>query len=111
MTESKVPPIAVQLYTLRNDIKQFAEQIQTVARVGYTGVETVHGLSPSADEIRRILDENEVQIVSAHVPYEAFENNLDETIRFYQEVGNSWVIVPAPPVGSRSDWKTGLYSH
>jgi sugar phosphate isomerase/epimerase len=96
MTESTVPPIAVQLYSLRHFSDDFATQIATVAELGYTGVELV-GLSLSPERVSEILAEHTVKAVSAHVSYQALSEDLDKLLHFHQMIGNSWVIVPAPP--------------
>jgi sugar phosphate isomerase/epimerase len=96
MTESTVPPIAVQLYSLRHFSDDFATQIATVAKLGYTGVELV-GLSLSPERVSEILAEHNVKTVSAHVSYQALSEDLDKLLHFHQTIGNSWVIVPAPP--------------
>ncbi len=97
MTESQVLPLAVQLYSLRNHISDFRQQIETVAKLGYTGVETVTVPNLSAGDIRDILAEFSVKAVSAHIPYAALQADLDELVRYHQTIGNSYAIVPAPP--------------
>lgn len=96
MTESTVPPIAVQLYSLRHFSDDFAKQVATVADLGYPGVELV-GLSLSPERVSEILGEHNVKAVSAHVSYQALREDLDRQIKFHQTIGNSWIIVPAPP--------------
>jgi sugar phosphate isomerase/epimerase len=96
MTESKTAPIAVQLYSLRQyeDVEKI---VAAAAEAGYVGVETVHTPHLTGQELRTILNNHQVQVVSAHVPYQAVTENLDELIEFHQTLGNSWLIVPALP--------------
>lgn len=100
MTTSKSVPVAVQLYSLRHFTDSFATQIATVAEMGYPGVELV-GLSMPAEEARDILAQHGVKAVSAHVSIQALRDDMDKVIRFHQVVGNSHLIVPAPPQNVR----------
>ena len=60
-------PIAVQLYTLRNLTLPFPELLAQVAAIGYTGVETTSNHGCTIDEMRALLDKNQLKVVSAHV--------------------------------------------
>ncbi len=97
MSTNNSPAIAVQLYSLRNYTSDFAEVIRTVADVGYRAVELVGTPGLSGADVAAILQENGVQAVSAHVGIQGLRDNLAETIAFHQVVGNSHLIVPAPP--------------
>ncbi|MBI3960504.1 MAG: sugar phosphate isomerase/epimerase [Chloroflexi bacterium] len=97
MNTNNSPAIAVQLYSLRNYTSDFAELIRTVAGVGYKAVELVGTPGLSGADVAAILQENGVQAVSAHVGIQGLRDNLAETIAFHQAVGNSHLIVPAPP--------------
>lgn len=96
MTERNVPPIGVQLYSLRHFTDDFAKQIETVADLGYTGVELV-SVALSAEQVRDILAEHNVKAVSAHVSYQALQDDLDTVAEFHRAIGNPALIVPAPP--------------
>ncbi|MBI1293564.1 TIM barrel protein [bacterium] len=96
MTTGKSVPVAVQLYSLRHFSSDFATQIATVAEMGYPGVELV-GLSMPAEEARDILAQHGVKAVSAHVSIQAMREDIDKVMNFHQVIGNSYLIVPAPP--------------
>ena len=97
MNGNNSPAIAVQLYSLRNFTKDFAELIATVAGVGYKAVELVGTPGLSGADVAAILQDNGVTAVSAHVGIQGMRDNLADTIAFHQAVGNSYLIVPAPP--------------
>ncbi|RLT40716.1 MAG: sugar phosphate isomerase/epimerase [Chloroflexi bacterium] len=97
MSTNTSPAIAVQLYSLRNYTKDFAELIRTVAGVGYSAVELVGTPGLSGANVAAILQENGVQAVSAHVGIQGLRDDLAGAIAFHQAVGNSHLIVPAPP--------------
>jgi len=62
-------PIAVQLYTLREESEaDFPAVLERLGRIGYQGVEPagLHGLSPG--EFTRHLEDAELEVSSAHVP-------------------------------------------
>ncbi len=63
-------PIALQLYTLRQEAKQdFVGVLKAVAEIGYAGVEPagLHGMKP--EEVRKVLDDLELVCCSTHGPF------------------------------------------
>lgn len=97
MSTNNSPAIGVQLYSLRNFTKDFAELIATVAGVGYTAVELVGTPGLTGADVAAILQANGVQAISAHVGIQGLRDDLAGTIAFHQAVGNTHLIVPAPP--------------
>ena len=95
MTESALP-IGLQLYTLRNMDATEDEVLAAVKGAGYAYVETVHRTDLSGADWKSLLDGHGLSAVSAHVPQEAFESDLDGTLRTYSDLGVEHVIVPAP---------------
>ena len=61
-------PIAIQLYTLREDVKQqgFPAIIKLVAGIGYKGVELAGLQGLTAAAVRKLLDEYNLKAVGAH---------------------------------------------
>ena len=63
-------PIALQLYTLRDQLaRDFEGTIRRVAEIGYAGVETAHfpaGVSPAA--AKALFDELGLAVCAAHAP-------------------------------------------
>ena len=87
-------PLAVQLYTLRHLSDDAKELIKVVADAGYAGVEGGYGPDMDAADIKDVLDENNVKMVSAHVMLDALENNLDSAVAFQKTLGNDTLIIP-----------------
>jgi sugar phosphate isomerase/epimerase len=91
------PPIAVQLYTLREAAaRDFAAVIERVGRIGYAGVELagLHGMAPA--ELRRRLADAGLEIASAHVQApigDARDRILDEQ----EALGTKTLVVPFMP--------------
>ena len=87
-------PLAVQLYTLRHLSDDAKELIKIAADAGYAGVEGGYGPDMDAEELKKVLDENGVEMVSAHVMVDALENNLDSAVAFQKTLGNDTLIIP-----------------
>ena len=95
MTESALP-IGLQLYTLREMDAEEADVLAAVKQAGYAYVETMHRTDLSGSDWKNLLDGHGLTAVSSHVPQEAFEQDLDRTLRIYADLGVENVIVPAP---------------
>ena len=102
MAPSAPSPIAVQLYSLRHLEQPLDEVLGAVAEIGYTAVESIgdHGLS--IDEMKALLNKHKLRIISAHMPIEALEEDLDSAIAFHRGVGNDTIVLPIPP--RAGDW-------
>ncbi len=100
-------PIAVQLYTLRNLTLPLPELLAQVAAIGYTGVETTSNHGCTIDEMRALLDKNQLKVVSAHVGLPLLESDLDGVIAFNKGVGNNTLVVPWIPEAARSTGGAG----
>ena len=87
------PPIAVQLYTLRNLKMAPADMLEQIAAIGYTGVEMAGTFAPAAD-LRKLLDAAGLKAVSAHVSLNDMEADLPGAIRTQKTLGNEVLIVP-----------------
>ena len=91
-------PVALQMYTLRDDaVKDFAGTIRRVAAMGYAGVELAGTGGMSAADLRALLEDNNLQIVGAHVPLGALEGDLGATVDYHQELGTPYVVCPFLP--------------
>jgi sugar phosphate isomerase/epimerase len=87
-------PIAVQLYTLREQMEQDA--VATLGRVGalgYVGVEVAafHALTPA--EFRSAVDDAGLQISSAHVGWTT-RDEFAAAVDVHREIGCDLIVVP-----------------
>lgn len=88
-------PIALQLYTIREELeKDFQGSIRKVKEQGYEGVELAGCYGLSKEEILACLQENQLCAVSAHVPLEEFEKDLEGTIKAYKMLGCKYLAIP-----------------
>ena len=86
---------AIQLYTLRNVDRPFTEVLERVADAGFDGVEFAYRVTDAdPDEVVDTLDETGLDVAGAHVGIEGFEDDFDETVAFYDDLGVENVVVP-----------------
>jgi sugar phosphate isomerase/epimerase len=108
-------PLAVQLYTLRDQIAQdFAGTVKQVAQIGYAGVEMAgYGNLKTAVEAKRALDDVGLKIVGTHVGIEALEKDINRAFDEQHALNSPTVIIPWMPEERRADaagWKRAAQS-
>lgn len=87
-------PIALQLYSVREDMKaDFKGTIQKAKDMGYDGVEFAGLYGKSAKEVKDICNEIGITPISAHVPFTDMMENPD-LIETYAEIGCKYVVIP-----------------
>jgi sugar phosphate isomerase/epimerase len=88
-------PVAVQMYTLREESeKDFVGTLKKVAELGFDGVEFAGYGGLSATEVKTILDELGLRAAASHVPLEQLENNLLQVIEDMKILGSKYVVCP-----------------
>ncbi|MEG2803416.1 sugar phosphate isomerase/epimerase [Stenotrophomonas sp.] len=87
------PPIAVQMYTLRN-AGSLDQQLKIVHDAGVHAVETVGTQNVSAVELKRLLDKYAIQAISSHTALADLRNDLDAVVAFNRAIGNTTLVVP-----------------
>ena len=88
-------PIAVQVYSVREEAEtDFAGTMKKLAQMGYDGVELAGLYGKTAEEIKNVLDENNLTAVSAHVPVEELEKDMEGTLDIYASLGCKWIAIP-----------------
>lgn len=97
-------PIALQLYSLRDDCAQdFFGTIAKVAAMGYEGVEFAGYHGKSAADIRKCLDDHGLKCAGAHTGINLFESDIfQDTVAFHQEIGCTNLVVPWLPEEARN---------
>ena len=80
--------------------------LTAVSRIGYKGVEFAGYHGRSAQELRKMLDDNGLVACGTHTPYETvLEDKLKATVEFNRTIGNKFLIVPWMGCSSKSDWQ------
>ena len=96
MPESRVP-VAIQLYTLRNEAKiDFAGVLERLGRIGFAAVEPagLHGMA--AREFLRRLDDAGMKVCSSHISL-PIGDAANEVLDSAQEIGVKDVVVAFLP--------------
>ena len=97
-----LPPLAAQVYTIRDHIKtpaDFAASMAKVRAIGYTGVQLdlEHHPDVPATDIRRACDDAGLTICISHFGYELFENELNAIVERQQTWGCGQTAIVAMP--------------
>ena len=89
-------PIGLQLYSVREDCaRDLPGVLAAVAKMGYDGVEFAGYYGRSAQELRRMLDDNGLQCCGTHIGLDTLLGDaLPATVEFNQALGNRFLIVP-----------------
>lgn len=89
-------PIALQVFSVREDAERdFAGTMRKVKAMGYDGVELAGTYGKTAVELKAILDEIGLTLVSAHVGPDLLEQ--DEVLADYAAAGLQYIAVPWYP--------------
>ncbi len=100
---TKKIPIGLQLYSVRKQCeKDLPAVLKAVAGMGYSGVEFAGYYDRTADELKKMLDENGLKCCGTHLRtrintiadgYDEF----DKEVEFNQVLGNPYLIFPWMP--------------
>src|SRR6478672_11271622 len=89
-------PIALQLYSVREDAaSDLSGVLQRVAKMGYEGVEFAGYYGHSAQDVRRMLDDNGLKCCGGHLGLDTLLGDAQAaTVEYQQALGNKFLIVP-----------------
>lgn len=88
-------PIAIQIYSLRNEMEKDVEAtLKAVKEYGYDGVEFASLCGKTPEEMKKLLDDIGLVPISAHIPLCDLRNDIDKVINDYKEVGCKNLVVP-----------------
>ncbi len=89
-------PIAIQVYSVRDQAEQdFAGTMRALKEMGYDGVELAGTYGMNAVEVKAILDEIGLELVSAHVGSNLLEQ--EEILADYAATGMKYIVLPCFP--------------
>lgn len=110
---SPLKNIGLQLFTLRELLAQNPQEVlKSVAKVGYTHVET-YGADPhngafwgiSVDELKKILNDNNLKTHSGHYDLGKYldkdstdKENIEKYIEIAHNLGQEYIIAPVAPM-------------
>ncbi|HOW64123.1 MAG TPA: TIM barrel protein [Candidatus Paceibacterota bacterium] len=106
LAADKKIPVGLQLYSVRHDCeKDLPKVLETVAKIGYKGVEFAGYYGRKAGELRKLLDDNGLVCCGTHTPLETIQpQNLAATIEFNKTLGNKYLIVPWMDPKTKQGW-------
>src|SRR5699024_4294696 len=88
-------PVAVQLFTLRDALAaDFVATLESVAEIGYDGVELAGYGNLTVAELKEALDLLGLKVAGNHVALEELEKNLDQVIADQKVLENKYVVCP-----------------
>jgi sugar phosphate isomerase/epimerase len=106
----KSPGIALQLYTLREDMsRDYVGTLKQVAELGYPAVQPYGYGGMAAGELRRVLDDLGLKVAGNHIGLDRLENNLDEEIEINQTLGNRDLVCPGLYPAARREGGADTY--
>ena len=92
---SKTLPIAVQVYSVREEAERdFAGTMKKLSEMGYDGVELAGLYGKSAEEIRDSIKAAGLIAISAHVSYDELAGDLEKTLQDYETIGCRYIVIP-----------------
>ncbi|WP_339816446.1 sugar phosphate isomerase/epimerase [Paenibacillus sp. FSL R7-0216] len=100
------PQIALQLWSIQDACKDnFYEALKEVKRSGYDGVEFAGYHGRSAAEVKSYLEELGLRVAASHLSFEALQNDLEKTLAFEKEIGNSRIVIPYATFETLEGWQ------
>jgi sugar phosphate isomerase/epimerase len=112
MDKMNSPRLAAQLYTIRNSIKtaaDFAHSMRKVAAIGYTGIQLdwEHHRDVPVAEIKRICDEERLEICCSHFGFDHFVHELELIIERQQICDCLYTAIVAMPELYHAEGESG----
>jgi sugar phosphate isomerase/epimerase len=113
-------PLGFQVWTIKDElIKDFPGTLKMMAKLGYKTVEMCSppgyedsGFGPlmrlKPAEMKKIVDDCGLQLISTHYNMDELRNNLDDRIHFAHESGQQQMILSSfglPKNAKMSDWQ------
>lgn len=95
--------IGLQFWSIREEMeKDLLGMIEKVAEMGYTGAQFAGFFDHSSEDVKAKMDEVGIRAAGAHVQIKELENQLDETLKYNETIGNNLIIVPFLPENMRT---------
>jgi len=98
----KTLPVALQLYSVRDYAsKNFATAMKKVKEIGYDYVELAGTYGLDAAATKKALDDAGLKAISAHVSFGEFGDDIEGTVKKYNEIGCKYIVIPYLAEGER----------
>ena len=94
----KTLPVAVQVYSVRDDAQRdFSGTMRKLKEIGYDAVELGGMYGHAPEKLRDMLAEAGLKPLSAHVPFSDFNDGVAKTVNDYKTIGCEYVAIPYLP--------------
>lgn len=106
--EPKKLPIAIQLYSVRDDLEgDFEGTVRKIKEFGYDGVELCGFYGKTPLEMKEFLDSLGLKAVCAHVGIAEMRQDMEKVVADYKAVGCEYVALPWLPEEDRLETEKG----
>jgi sugar phosphate isomerase/epimerase len=97
-------PLALQLYTVRDDqAADFEGTLRKVAGIGYRAVEMNGYGGMSAADLKALMSDIGLQPVSTHIALNLLENDAEAALTYARDLGCAYAVCPFLPRERRGD--------
>ena len=94
----------LQLYSVRDAAKESIDNMfASVAKIGYTMVESASFYGLEAIELKKLLDKYGLELCSTHTSVRRLRDELDATIEYHKTVGCNNIVIPGTPVNTKEE--------
>ena len=94
----------LQLYSVRDSAAEnFEEMLASVAKMGYSFVESAGFYDRTAEQVKETLDKNGLTLCSTHTSFRRVRDELEETIAYHKTVGCSNIVLPGAPIDTAAE--------
>lgn len=88
----------LQMYSVRDITeKDLAGALKKVAQIGYKTVEFAGFFGHSAEEVKAMLEENDLIVSGTHSGLDDLVNDFEGTVKYHKTIGNTNYIIPGAP--------------
>ncbi len=93
---------SIQLYSVREETaKDFAGVLNKLGEIGYTGVEFAGYGTLTAQEMKKLLTDNNLKSVGSHVGYKKLTETLDAELEYNNVLGTEYIVCPHAEIKTR----------
>lgn len=95
MSPTALPPIALQLFTIRDQTeKDLPGALEAVAAIGFVGVEFAGLFGHEPDQVRSALDRLGLRACGTHISLERLNSDIGQCIDEAQSLGTDLIVIP-----------------
>ena len=94
----------LQMYSVRDITeKDLAGALKKVAEIGYKTVEFAGFFGHSAEEVKAMLEENNLTVSGTHSSLDDLVKDFEGTVKYHKTIGNTNYILPSAPFMTKEE--------